>query len=394
MHAPSLTGFASGSARRVAVALGFALALGSVIAGCGSQFPLPTESRARLIPGDGTYQRVADWSLPGVVDALLVPKGTLSQLYFLHNYGGAGTAPRGELLEYVLVRPEPYSNRVFAGLFNPVAVASGDNRLFVLDQGDTCIARANPQSGLCNDTSGGWRNAISDVTHYWWARKYMLTGGSPESQFTDTSLVFVTGIAADADNNVYVGGVRSRYVPNQDEPRLRDRLFEFGVWRYAPGLRADGKVDPFVLPAASWHRDTTFELTQGTGSGSVVDSRGIFWGQGPYGSLIYACDFGNNAVKKAGDQGVAPGLLAITGSTPDSLLVRPLDVSADPQGFIYVVDGGNRRVLRFDNDGNFIQRVNVEGDALLQPVAVAADDSLCFVADPGGSRVIRYKRRN
>ena len=379
----------AGTARAMAVVAAAALA-----AGCGSTFDLPTESRNRLIPTDGSYQRVADWTaLPDVQDVLLVPRGQLSQLYLLFNHGGAGVTPRGELWEYVLVRPERYENRVFSGMFNPIAVASGNNRLWVLDQGDTCIARSNPRTGACNDTTGGWKNAISHLDQFWWVREYLLTAGNPVESFTDTSLAFVTGIAADENNFVYVAGVRIRFVPNQEDQRLRDKLLEYGVFRYVPGIRPDGNSDFNVIPADSWHRDTTFLVTQGTGTGSAIDPRGIFWGVSPSGHNLYVADFGNNEVKKMFDEGISPGVFTIDGSSADSLFVGPVDVTADPPGHIFAVDGGNRRVLRFDPNGSFVQRVNVEGDALVRPTAVAADDSICFVADPGAARVIRYKRR-
>ena len=378
---------------RLAAALG-AFALLASLAGCGSEFPLPTENRNRSIPPDGSYQRLATWtSLPGVVDLALVPRGQLDQLYFVFNYGGAGTTPRGEVWEYLLVRPERISQRPFNGLFNPIGIASGNNRLWVLDLGDSCLARQNPVTGQCNDTTGGWRNAISHLELYWWVRGYLLIAGDPVVTFTDTSLATVTGIASDELNNVYVAGSRIRFIPDQEDPRLRVKLLEYGVFKYSPGLRPDGKTDLTVLPAGTWHRDTTFQVTQGTGSGSAIDPRGIFWGNASGAHRIYVSDFGNNQIKKTFDQGVSPGEIAFDANDSGTALEGPVDVTADPLGYIYSVDSGSKRILRFDAFGTYQQIVNTEGDALVRPVAVAADDSLCYVADPGGARVIRYKRR-
>jgi sugar lactone lactonase YvrE len=65
--------------------------------------------------------------------------------------------------------------------------------------------------------------------------------------------------------------------------------------------------------------------------------------------------------------------------------------------FLYLCDSGNLRVLRYDADQEFVQTVNVEldaqGQALANPVAVAADDSLVYVADRDLGKVIRYQRR-
>jgi len=76
---------------------------------------------------------------------------------------------------------------------------------------------------------------------------------------------------------------------------------------------------------------------------------------------------------------------------------NPEDITADLAGFFYVVDRGNRRVLRFSTSGEYIQRVDVEPNAdglpLLDPISIAVDDSLAYIADRGRSQVIRYKRR-
>ena len=72
-------------------------------------------------------------------------------------------------------------------------------------------------------------------------------------------------------------------------------------------------------------------------------------------------------------------------------------MTADLAGFFYVVDRDNRRVLRYDLSGEYIQRVDVETNAdalpLLDPISIAVDDSLAYVADRGRNEVIRYRRR-
>ena len=383
---------------RAAGALAAGLAFGALaLAGCGTTFPLPTESRQRSIPTDGSYQRVSDWTgdpqVTDVVDVLLVPRGTISQFYLVTNHGGTGAGPRGEVKEFNNKNQfDPVAVHTFDGVFSPICVASSNTAIFVLDQGDTCLARANPRSGSCSDSTGGWKNALSHPEYFWYVRRYSLAGGPEAESFTDTSLAFVTGMTCDGAGNVFVGGSRIRVLPDGLEPRLKIRFLEYGVFKYSRGIRPDGLPDPNV-PGGTWHRDTTFMVTQGTGTGSAVDPRGLHWGATPLGNFLYVTDYENHQAKKMAEDGISPGIFSIDGSSGDSLLVGPLDVMADERGYIYVVDAGNHRVLRFDSEGNFIQRVNVEGDALARPVAVAADDSLCYVADPGAARVIRYKRR-
>ena len=76
---------------------------------------------------------------------------------------------------------------------------------------------------------------------------------------------------------------------------------------------------------------------------------------------------------------------------------NPVSVTADLAGFFYIADRDNRRVLRYDLSGEFIQRLDVEpnadGQPLLDPISVAVDDSLAYVADLGRAQIIRYRRR-
>jgi hypothetical protein len=147
------------------------------------------------------------------------------------------------------------------------------------------------------------------------------------------------------------------------------------------------------MPGCNWHKDTTFVVLDGSGTGTVQDPRALYWG--PAGPSLYVVDFGKNWIQRMRDQ-VPVADLKIEQAEGLSLF-GPLDVTADLRGFLYLVDNGNQRVLRFDGSGEYVQTVNVENNAfgqpLLSPVALAADDSLVFVGDAGLSQVIRYKRR-
>jgi len=387
------------------------LALGSVVAGlagCGGHFPLPTESR-RPIPSDKSYQMVATWTgMDGIRDIVLTQGGG-TQLFLLFNQGGVGTAPRGAVGVYARLKPTGPQSSVpdiaFHQLFNPVGVAVGGdggagtaNRVFVLDQGDTCLARSNPTSGSCSDTTGKWTNEVRDLAVYWHVREYGLLGGDTMTTFTDTSMAFVNGIAADAQGRVYVSGAAVLYVSDPIDPRLKTRAFLWRVNRYLRGPKGPGVYDLYMPGSPHWHRDTAWVVADGSGIGTVQDPRGIFWSPNGGGAL-YAADFGKNWVQKLSDQISSTGEFNIDGSTsPGGLLfLGPVDVVADLQGFIYVVDAGNQRVLRYDGAGAYVQDVNVETDAfhnkLKDPVCVAADDSLVFVGDPGRAEVIRYYKR-
>lgn len=374
------------------------------LAGCGTRFDLPTETaNNRAIPTDGSYQMIATWSgMDGIRD-LLLTQGSGTQLFLLFNWGGTGPGPRGEVRLYALSRPSPIPGVSFATLFNPVQICLGGdggsstaNRLFVLDQGDTCLARSNPSTGTCT-AGGGFNGRVTNLEYYWRVREYGLLGGDTLSSFTDTTMVFVHGVGADARGRVYVAGTTVVYLPSQVDPRLRFRVFQYRINRYARGPRYAG-VTPADrnMPGANWHRDSTWVIEEGSGIGSVNDPRGLQWTAAGGGGL-YAADFAKNWMQRLSDVQSTSGLFYADGAASGLPMLAPTDVAVDLSGFSYVTDNGHQRVLRFDPGGNYVQRVDVEpntaGLPLLDPIALTADDSLVYVADRGRKEVVRYKRR-
>lgn len=385
-------------------------------AGCSGNFKLPTESRDRAIPSDKSYKMEATWTGMNGIRDILLTQGIGTQLFLLFNHGGTSTAPRGEVLAYARLKPSgpqtPLGGIVFPGLFNPVALcvggdggSSSGNRIFVLDQGDTLLARVNPGTHVYGDTTGvttiwrgKWRPSnVSDLGIYWRVREYGLLGGDTISTFTDTSMAFVHGIAADAQGRVYISGPLLSFVPDILVPSITTRSFLWRVNRYVRGPKYPGIRDGY-MPGCDWHKDTSFVVMDGAGTGTVQDARGLYWGSA--GPRLYVADLGKNWIQRMLDE-----IPVADVKIPDAdgvSLFGALDVTADLQGFCYIADTGNQRVLRldgsrFDGTVDYVQTVNVEKDAygqhLLSPVTVAADDSLVFVGDAGLSRVVRYLRR-
>lgn len=378
-------------------------------AGCGGRFAMPTENRNRQIPTDKSYAIQATWTGMNGIRDILLTQGSGTQLFLLFNHGGTGAGSRGEVLSYARMKPNgpqvPIPGIAFPGLFNPVALSAGGdgaghsaNRIFVLDQGDTTMARVNPLTGVHGDTTGlagplqgVWR--LNDVSHLeldWRVREYGLLGGDTVSTFVDTTMAFVSGIAADDQGRVYVSGAAIVYVPDALNPNLRTRAFVWHVTRYARGPHP-AQGHQYFMPGSAWHRDTTW-VDEGSGLATVMDPRGLQWSAFGTGGSLYLADFGKNWVQKVSAATRATGYFSVDQAENLSLL-GPEDVSADLLGFLYVADTGNQRVLRFDDTGAYVQKVNVEGPSLLSPVTVAADDSLVFVGDPALSQVMRYKRR-
>ena len=399
-------------------------ALGLAAAGCGAQFKLPTERREnRTNVSDKSYQMIATWTgLDGVADVLLIPG---PQLYLAFH----GTP--GRVVEYSTTEPSPLAVGRFPNVQNPTALAANATRVFVLDQGDTAAARGAPVPG---DTTTVYELAcgqidfrpppgnityepriIMNLSRTWFVREYDLKGREMKSAFSDTTVAWVNGIAADAQGRVYVSGVIYHCFVDQFDSRVRTLEFADRIYRYEYGSgdryvvsvpeKHIGNAPPNLLP--SWKRDATFEVAVGTGIGATHDPRGLSWSQ-VTGAALFFADRGNNEFQK----------FDLTGSVPNSfnqdlcdldttLLVRPIDVATDDEGNVYVVDSGNRRVLRYDPDGGHCrQRVDIEPNAQQQPltgpVAVASGDfddgtgtirNFVYVVDAAVNQVIVYRRR-
>lgn len=392
-------------APRIVLALGALATLALALGGCGSSFKLPTEVRAgRHTAGSQTYQMLDTWKAMNGVNDILLTQGRGSQLFILFNHDDGVThtaAPRGAVTAYPLLGgldkntsiPTPITSITFPTLFNPIALCSGGGRVFVLDGGDTCLARANPLPGAaCDDTVGGWGRQITNLSLYWRVREYGLLGGDTLSTFSDTTLAFVRGIAADAQGRVYVSGIAIILVldPNDPFQHIKTRLFQSRIYRY---LRGGGDSN---MPGAAWHRDPSWMVEEGSGVGTVMDAHGLFW-SGAGGDALYAADWGKNWIQKLSDTQTSTGFYQLDGGQTGRTFNGPFDVTVDLQGYVYLADTGNQRVLRYDPFGTYIQTVNIErdadGDTLWLPVTVAANDSIVYVGDHQTGKVIHYKRR-
>ena len=373
--------------------------------GCGSAFKLPTEQTAnRVAPADKQYQMIATWTgLTGVTDVLLIPG---PQLFFAFK-GRPGVA--GRVFEFSTTLPQPLAVDRFQGLLHPAALAANAASVFVLDQGDTSAARsANPDSNNyqldCGPMKGKF-NVIVDLSKYWYAREYDIKGRSLKTLFTDTTFAWVSGIAADDQGRVYVSGVIMHCFVDQYDVRNRTLDNEFRIYRYARGIDDRyvlGAVGAAPVQRGVWGRDPSFEVVEGTGIGSTHDPRGMQWSAAT-GSALFFADFGNNEAQKFDLQGSLANSFKLDVCDEDTTqLVDPTDITVDDNGFVYVVDAGNRRVLRYEKDGSrCAQRVDLESATsehpLIGPVAAASLDfdgtNYVYVVDAAGNQVGVYRRR-
>jgi hypothetical protein len=382
--------------RRLAfVALAF---VATIFAGsCGTGFSLPPQARVRDIAGNGTYERIDTWkNLPRISDVLLTKTEDPAneQLYLLFKT----VAPdSGSVVAYPRATQNPFSYKFKSGLMNPVALCGNSTRLYVLDQGDSCLARRNPVTGLC-DTTGNyqfdrdhkWTNRVSYLEYNWRVREYF-PDGDTVSTFTDTTMAWVQGIAVDNQQRVYVSGLFFLVV--QTASFEYSRTLVWRIHRYLPG-----GGDP-NMPGCAWHRDPVYAVTQGSGISNASDPRGLDWGSDGNGAL-YVADNGNNRGLRRSDPPSLETDYAMVDSDQGDIGL-PLDISADLAGYAYVVDSEHHQVVRYTSSGQtagkFVQRVDIEpskdGIYLADPVAVSADNDLVYVADGGRGELAIFRRR-
>ena len=391
--------------------LALPLAVLLAAAGCGVSYKLPTEIKVdRGTPKSESYQMVDTWTgLTGINDLLMLSQVVgPSQLFMLFNDGGTGPGSHGTVLQYRTTVPTPLPVE-FLNMLNPVRMSSGGNRLFVLDQGDTCAARYDSTRFTCraDDTNPPDNRPyrIWDYSKTWRVREYGLLGGDTISTFTDTTMAWVNGVAADNEGRVYVSGLQIVVVVDPLISGLHTRETHFQINRYARGKRYPGVVEdpskgvtPYDrnMPGCLWHRDTTWTIFEGSGIGSIVDARGLACGP-KTAQALHVADYGKDWAQKISVGTFPVGLFEV--DFGDNLSLKgPKSVAVDQAGYLYVIDNGNLRVLRYSPSGDYVQRVDVDpdeqGQRFRDPVGVAVNDSVAYVADRALGKVVRYVRRS
>lgn len=71
----------------------------------------------------------------------------------------------------------------------------------------------------------------------------------------------------------------------------------------------------------------------------------------------------------------------------------PQDLFVDHEGFVYVADSGNNRILKLDADGNLVLQFGQDGEGALnnpQGVFVWPFDGTIYVADTGNNRIAKF----
>ncbi|MFN0150361.1 MAG: hypothetical protein ACKVU1_06575 [bacterium] len=363
--------------RSAVIAFGLALSLVASL-GCGKKFELPNQTPSNVTPGEDTYFVKFRWSgFAGATDLLMTRGG---QVFVAEPRPGAPDSARVRIYQRSKVNPTPTGVEL-PDLIRPVRLAEGRrDTIFVLDDADPPAVRRYSPDGLRHLDSfsdDAWVSIVDDTSRV----------GAGIQRVTNSTIV-LRGLAADAENNVFVAWIDSTFQFDRNllDPTGADTTTSVVV----SNTIAKYSVDGVLLETIA---------TEGSGTGFVDGPGGI---QTSGDALIYA-DINKNWVQLVDGDAPSSPIFFIDGLsiTDDPGLDAPLDVAADDSGSIYIADTGNGRVLRFDRDGAFDQRVDLAaggngggaGEAV-EPVALTANTQLVYVLDRGLGEILVFELRS
>ncbi|HUW95113.1 MAG TPA: SMP-30/gluconolactonase/LRE family protein, partial [Anaerolineae bacterium] len=175
-----------------------------------------------------------------------------------------------------------------------------------------------------------------------------------------------------------------------------------GQFSFPKGLAIDSHGHTYVVDSQN-HRIQKFDEDGNfvTAWGSFGEEPGQFsepWGIAvdPEGD-VYVTDTWNHRIQKFTSDGELIsywGVFQDTGGQlqePQGMLYGPRDIAIDAEGNLYVTDTGNKRVQKFDAEGNPLGQWGGAGPAagqFLEPVGIAIDEEgNIYVADTWNQRI-------
>ena len=254
-----------------------------------------------------------------------------------------------------------------------------------------------PQVEVTTDYMDAYRELASVLT---WGEP-----GALEGQFS-----FPKGLAIDSEGNVYVVDSQNHRVQKFDSEG--EFITEWGSSGEAEGqfsepwgIAVDG--DDNVYVADTWnHRLQKFTadgefvtywgVFQDTG-GELLEPQGMFYGPRDIAiddeGNLYVTDTGNKRVQKFDSEGNPLGQWGGAGPAPGQF-VEPVGIAIDQEGRIYVADTWNQRIQVFDEDFGFLSQWRLEawlGESVVNKPHLAVDgEGNIYTTDPEGYRVLVY----
>ncbi len=252
-----------------------------------------------------------------------------------------------------------------------------------------------PQVAVTDEYSEAYRETVSVLS--WGAP------GALEGQFS-----FPKGLAIDSEGDIYVVDSQNHRVQKFDSKG--GFITAWGSFGEAPGqfsepwgVAVDGEDNVYV--ADTWnHRIQKFTkdgefitywgVFQDT-QGELTEPLGAFYGPRDIAidaeGNLYVTDTGNKRVQKFDSQGNPLGQWGGVGSEPGQFL-EPVGIAIDQEGDIYVADTWNRRIQVFDEDFQAAAQWQVQawlGESVVNKPYLAVDgEGNVYTTDPEGYRVL------
>jgi len=110
---------------------------------------------------------------------------------------------------------------------------------------------------------------------------------------------------------------------------------------------------------------------------------------------VYVADTWNHRIEVFDSMGAIKNMWGTFGEVAEpmasgDLLYGPRDVIIDDEGYLYVTDTGNKRIVKYDPMGTMVSAIGIMGDGAGQfqePVGLAFYDGTLYVADTWNQRI-------
>lgn len=294
-------------------------------------------------------------------------------------------APRKGKFELNIPPPDSYTfkfERVGFGTASDIELARGGLVYLASTEGVTSyyqdinggpgypFAEVIDAAATCEAPSG---NIVIADRGDMYVKVYEPDGTNMLASFTDTTWSNFGGVAADDSGNIYVADV--------------DRSF---VRAYLPdGGPRFVDEDGFVVDMAD----------SGFGLGHVLSPHGLFYD----GESLWIADTGKNWVQEVLPDSIQLGLAYLDGYTYEDVdgneikipFSSPVDVATDDNGFLYVVDRGNQRIFKFDENRASFATVNYDTTMGRAPGlrAIGVNTSMVFAIDDSLESILVWELR-